>query len=53
MEFALEIGFNDHFNTRLVKTLNYSAITDLHILKITTTHGMSFQSAEASPVDPQ
>jgi hypothetical protein len=36
------IGFVDHFNTRLVTTLNYSAIADLHILKITRAHAKSF-----------
>jgi hypothetical protein len=30
--FALKIGFIDHFNTRFVTTLNYSAIVDLHAL---------------------
>jgi hypothetical protein len=29
-DFGLEIVFIDHFNTRLVITLNYSAIADLH-----------------------
>jgi hypothetical protein len=31
---ALEIGFIDHFNIRLVSTLNYSTIADLHNLQI-------------------
>jgi hypothetical protein len=39
--FGLQIGFTNHFNTWHVTTLNYSAITDLHILLITTV----FQSA--------
>jgi hypothetical protein len=43
--FGLEIGFIDHFNTRLVTTLNYSAIADFNILQITTAHAKSFQSA--------
>jgi hypothetical protein len=30
--FGLDIGFIDHFNTRLVTTLNYSAIADFHTL---------------------
>jgi hypothetical protein len=34
--FGLEIGFIDHFNTRLANTFNYSAIADFHILQITT-----------------
>jgi hypothetical protein len=34
--FELEIGFIDHFNTRLMTTLNYSAIAELHTLQITT-----------------
>jgi hypothetical protein len=33
---GLEIGFIDHFNTRLVTTLNYSAIADFHTLQITS-----------------
>jgi hypothetical protein len=32
-DFGLEIGFIDHFHTRLVITLNYSAITDFHTLQ--------------------
>jgi hypothetical protein len=46
--FGLEIGFIDHFNTRLWITLNYCVIADLHTLKITT----SSQSAVSSPVVP-
>jgi hypothetical protein len=38
----LGTGFIGHFNTRLVKTLNYSAIADLHTLQITTAHAKSF-----------
>jgi hypothetical protein len=40
--FGLEIGFIDHFNTRLVTALNYSAIADIHNLQITTAHAKSF-----------
>jgi hypothetical protein len=50
--FGLEIGFIGHFNTRLVTTINYSAIADLHTLQITTAHAKSFQSAVSSPVIP-
>jgi hypothetical protein len=32
--FGLDIGFIDHFNTRLETTLNYNAIADFHTLKI-------------------
>jgi hypothetical protein len=42
--FGLEIGFTDHFNTRLVTTLNYSAIANLQTLQITTAHSKSLQS---------
>jgi hypothetical protein len=42
----------DQFNTRLVNTINYSAIVDLHGLQITTAHAKSFQSAVSSPVVP-
>jgi hypothetical protein len=52
MGFGLEIGFIDHFNTRLMTTTNYSAIADLHTLQITTAHAKTFQSAESSPVVP-
>jgi hypothetical protein len=37
-DLELDIGFIDHFNTQLVITLIYSAITDLRTLKITVTH---------------
>jgi hypothetical protein len=40
--FGLEIGFIDHFNTRLVTKLNCSAIADLHTLQITITHTLVF-----------
>jgi hypothetical protein len=35
---GLEIHFIFHFNTRLVITLNYSAIAVLHTLQFTVTH---------------
>jgi hypothetical protein len=35
--FGSYIGFIDHFNTKLVTTVNYSAIADLHTLQITVT----------------
>jgi hypothetical protein len=50
--FGLEIKFIDHFNTRLVTTLNYSAIANLHILQITTAHSTPFQCAMSSPIVP-
>jgi hypothetical protein len=50
--FGLEIGFTDHFNTRLVTTFNYGAIPDLHTLQITTANAKSFLSAVSSPVIP-
>jgi hypothetical protein len=40
--FGLEIGFIDHFNTRLVTTLNYSAVADLHNSQITIAHAKTF-----------
>jgi hypothetical protein len=40
--FGFEIGFTDHFNTRLVTTLNYSAIVDFHTLQIATAHDNFF-----------
>jgi hypothetical protein len=52
MGFGLETGFIDHFKTRLMTTLNYSAIADLHTSQITTAHAKSFQSAVSSPVFP-
>jgi hypothetical protein len=50
--FGLVAGFTDHFNTRLLTTLNYSAVADLHILQITTPHAKSFQFAVSSLVAP-
>jgi hypothetical protein len=52
MGSGLKIGFIDHFNTRLLTTLNYSIIGDLRTLQITTAHAKSFQSAVSSPVIP-
>jgi hypothetical protein len=40
--FGMEIGFMNHFNTRPVNTLNYSAIADFHTLQITNAHTKSF-----------
>jgi hypothetical protein len=40
--FVLDIGFVDHFNTRFLTTLNYSAIADLHTF--ITAHATSIQS---------
>jgi hypothetical protein len=40
--FVLDIGFVDHFNTQFVSTLNYSTITNFHILQITAAHAKSF-----------
>jgi hypothetical protein len=48
--FGLEIGFIDHFNTRLMTTLNYSAIADLHTLQITRASLSLFQPAVCSPL---
>jgi hypothetical protein len=42
--FGLEIGFSDHFNTRHVGTLNYSAIANFHNLHITTAHAKYFRA---------
>jgi hypothetical protein len=47
--FGLEIGFIDHFNTRLVTTLNYSAVADLHTLQITRGHAKSFPVCNVFP----
>jgi hypothetical protein len=40
--FGLEIGFIDHFTTRLVTTSNYSSSADLHTLQITIAYAKSF-----------
>jgi ethanolamine utilization microcompartment shell protein EutS len=50
--FGLEIGFIDHFTTRLVATFNYSAVADFYILQITAAHAKYFQFAVSSPVIP-
>jgi hypothetical protein len=50
--FELEIGFIDHFSTRLVTVLNYSAIADFRTLQITTAQAKYFQSAVSSRVVP-
>jgi hypothetical protein len=42
MGFGLVNGFTDHFNTQLVTTPNFSAVTDLYTLQITVTHAKSF-----------
>jgi hypothetical protein len=47
-DLRLEIKFTAHFNTRLVTTLNYSAIADLHTLQITTAYVKSFYSVFTS-----
>jgi hypothetical protein len=47
-DFGLDIGYNDHFNTRLVTTFTYSAIADFHFLQITTAHAKSFESYVSS-----
>jgi hypothetical protein len=44
----LEIGLIDHFNTRLVTTINYSANVNLYTLEIIAAHAKSFQSAAIS-----
>jgi hypothetical protein len=46
--FGLEIGFIYHFNTRIVTTINYSAIAHLHTSQITPAHARSFQSSFTS-----
>jgi hypothetical protein len=52
MGCGLEIGLIDHFKTRLVYTLYYSTIANLHNLQITTAQAKNFQSALSSPVVP-
>jgi hypothetical protein len=52
MGFGLQIEFIDHFKTLLVTAINYSAITDLHTLQITTAHAKYFQSSVSLPVVP-
>jgi hypothetical protein len=48
---GLDIGFIDHFNTRLVITLNYRAIVNLHNSQITTAPVKLFP-AVSSPAVP-
>jgi hypothetical protein len=50
MGFGLVTRFIDHFKTRLMTTLNYSAIANLQTLQITTEYAKTFQSAVSSPV---
>jgi hypothetical protein len=40
--FGLQIGFTDHFTTRLVTTSNYSSIADLYAFQITIAYSKSF-----------
>jgi hypothetical protein len=40
--FEFGIVFIDHFNTRLITTLNYSAISNFRILQFTRAHAESF-----------
>jgi hypothetical protein len=47
--FGLEIGFIDHFNTRLVITLNYSVIAYPHTSQITSAHAKSYLSLLSLP----
>jgi hypothetical protein len=44
MGFGLEFGFIDHFTTRFMTALKYSAIDDLNILQITTARAKSLFS---------
>jgi hypothetical protein len=39
-DFGLEIGFIDHFDTRLVIILKYSTIVDFRTLQIPTAHAV-------------
>jgi ethanolamine utilization microcompartment shell protein EutS len=47
--FRVEIGFVDHFATRLVIILDYSAIADFDALRIDAAHVRSFQSTVSPP----
>jgi hypothetical protein len=40
--FGWETGFIDHFNTRLVITLNYSTIVEFNTLQITRAQKIVF-----------
>jgi hypothetical protein len=44
----LDIGFTEHFTTRLGTTSNYSAIANLHTSQITTPHNTSFPACVCS-----
>jgi hypothetical protein len=48
MGFGLEIGFIEHFRTRLVTTLNYNSLTGLHSPQITVTAARMFFYAFSS-----
>jgi hypothetical protein len=51
--FGLDIGLTDHLYTQLVRTSNYSAIANLHILQITNaTANFLSQPAMSSPDVP-
>jgi hypothetical protein len=39
---GLDIGFIDHFNTKLVITLNYSAMANFHTVQFTRAQAKSF-----------
>jgi hypothetical protein len=43
--FEFENECIDHFNTRLVTTLNYSAFADFHSSQIIAAHAKYFQPA--------
>jgi hypothetical protein len=47
--FKLDVGFVEHIYTQLGTTSNYSIITDLPTLKITTAPAKPFQPAVSSP----
>jgi hypothetical protein len=51
MGFESDIGFIDHLYAWLGSTTNYSAIDNLHTLKITTAPAKSFP-AVSSPAVP-
>jgi hypothetical protein len=44
----MEIGFFDHFGTRLVTTSNYSAIANFNTLQFTTAYAKLSQSVTLS-----
>jgi hypothetical protein len=49
-DYRRGFGFIDQFNTRLVTTLNYSAIAKLDTLRIITVHAKSFTSVVFSVI---